>query len=59
LPPPPKPPAPPQGAKTPDTTPLKRRNTSAGLAGSSTMLTGVSGVERSQLNLGGSSLLGG
>ncbi len=55
----PKPPAPPQGAKAPDTTPLKRRNASAGFAGSETMLTGNAGVNRAQMNLGSSSLLGG
>jgi hypothetical protein len=61
--PPPPPPTPdrPQGAKAPDTTPLRRRNGAGGatLPGGSTMLTGPSGVSNAQLNLGASSLLGG
>lgn len=59
----PPPVAPPQPAKAPDTTPLKRRNTTTGagiaIPGGSTMLTGPSGVTNAQYNLGSSTLLGG
>lgn len=59
-PPPPGLPARPQGARTPDTTPLRRRNNGGtALPSGSTMLTGPSGVATAQLNLGASSLLGG
>lgn len=61
IPDPPAPIPPPQAAKAPDTTPLKRRNDQGGFAtpGGSTLLTGPSGITRAQLNLGGASLLGG
>lgn len=61
LPPPPEPVKPPQGAKQPDTAPLKRRNTSGGLAvpAGSTLLTGPNGISTAQLNLGSQALLGG
>ena len=55
------PPKPPQAAKMPDTTPLKKRNSVGGLAmpGGSTLLTGPSGISSGSLSLGSSSLLGG
>lgn len=60
IPDPPPPPAAPQGAKTPNTLPIKRRNEGgAALPGGSTVLTGPSGVQRSQLNLGSAVALGG
>lgn len=61
IPDPPPPIAPPQLAKAPDTSPLKRRNDQGGFAtpSGSTLLTGPSGISRAQLNLGGASLLGG
>lgn len=55
---PPPPPTMPQGAKAPNTTPLRRRNNAGGPAASETMLTGPSGVTQAQLNLGASTLLG-
>ena len=60
----PPPPPPPQAAKQPSTAPLKRRNqqdSSGGMAipEGSTMLTGVTGIEQAQINVGQSSLLGG
>ncbi len=58
MPEPPPPPTMPQGAKAPDTAPLRRRNRNAGPAGTDTMLTGPSGVTQAQLNLGASTLLG-
>jgi hypothetical protein len=57
-PPPPATPVRPQGAKAPNTQPLKRRNNAGGPAYSETMLTGPSGVTQAQLNLGASTLLG-
>ena len=59
----PPPPPPPQAAKAPSTTPLKRRNQQDGggmaIPEGSTMLTGTSGIEQAQINVGQSSLLGG
>lgn len=54
----------PQAAKNPDVDPLKRKNAGAAAVGplagpSSTMLTGVGGVDPSSLNLGKTTLLGG
>lgn len=53
-------PPPPQAAKAPDTTPLKRR-TVGGIAVpmGSTMLSGPNGIATSQLALGSQTLLGG
>lgn len=60
IPDPPPPPAMPQAAKAPNTLPLKRRNEGgAALPGGSTVLTSPSGIQMSQLNLGGVSALGG
>lgn len=52
---------PPQSAKAPETTPLKKRNTDQGgpAMTDSTLLTGTAGVPTSSLNLGGTTLLGG
>jgi hypothetical protein len=56
-------PPPPQAAKAPDASPLKRRNATAagGLAvpAGSTLLTGPSGIAANQLVTGTTSLLGG
>lgn len=53
-------PPPPQQAKAPDTSPLRRRST-GGIAVpmGSTMLSGPSGIATSQLALGSQTLLGG
>jgi hypothetical protein len=61
IPDPPPPPKIPQSAKAPSTMPLKRRNTDGGFAtpGGSTVLTGPSGIQLSQMNLGSASALGG
>lgn len=62
IPDPPAPPTPPQGARAPNTTPLKRRNSGAGgiaVPAGSTLLSGPSGVGSAQLSLGSQTLLGG
>jgi len=57
----PKLPPPPQAAKAPDTSPLRKRNVDQGgpAVSDSTLLTGTSGIPTASLNLGGSTLLGG
>lgn len=55
---------PPQAAKNPDIDPLKKKNANAAGVGpmagpSSTMLTGVGGIDPSSLSLGKTTLLGG
>lgn len=55
---------PPQAAKNPEIDPLKKKNANAAAVGplagpSSTMLTGVGGVDPSSLSLGKTTLLGG
>lgn len=58
--PPPVPP-PPQASKAPDVSPLKRRNSAAGMdrPGGSTLLTSPNGIETALLNTGSATLLGG
>ena len=60
LPDPPPPPKMPQMAKAPNTMPLKRRNTAGDFASpnGSTALTGPSGSEMAQMNLGAATALG-
>lgn len=60
MPPPPPPPPPPQEVKLADMNTVRRKqnSNSAPIAGG-TLLTGPSGVQNSQLNIGGSTLLGG
>lgn len=54
------PPPPAQEAKAPDSaTSTKKRSSSPGAMAASTLLTGPSGIDNSQLKLGKSSLLGG
>jgi hypothetical protein len=62
MPPPPQLPAAPQGSKSPDTAPLKRRNANSGgfaVPAGSTLLSGPTGVSAASMNLGSQTLLGG
>lgn len=53
------PPPPAQEAKMPDNSGGKKRSAAPGAMAASTLLTGPSGIDNSQLKLGKSSLLGG
>lgn len=62
IPPAPSPPPAPQAPKAPDTAPLRRRAASGGgiaVPAGSTLLSGPSGINGAQMNLGSQTLLGG
>lgn len=59
--PPPPPPPPPQASKAPEPETFKRKNqkgTNSAMGGEGTLLTGPSGIDNAQLNLGKNTLLG-